>query len=149
MKMDTFILNVIAAQGRVFGLDLQPHTAPFRIFKDKETLALCLVIISCSLYLTRSLPKTIQIISLCILPLGAEVYIWDRSEFWIHVSLITSYNSLFTRFSNADLLYLSSGLFIFSTLYIHRQKFKNWKGVSKLFRKRKGASQTLESAEMK
>jgi len=121
-RMDIFILNSISAQGRIFGLNLQPHTPPFRVFKDLETLVMCLVIISCSFFLTRSVPKTMQIISLCVMPLGIDVYIWDRGEFWIHVSLISSYSPYFSWFTNAIFLALSSSLFLFSSLYLHRQK---------------------------
>ncbi len=110
-----FLQHLIEVEGRLLNLHLQPVTPPFRTFKDVETLGLALVIILCSWLLSKSLLKTIQITSLCVLPLGLEIYIWDRREFWIHAALIISYSPYTSWFSNADLLLLSGALLIVST----------------------------------
>jgi hypothetical protein len=60
--------------------------------------------------------------SLVMMPLGIEVYLFDRSEYNLHFSMALQSYGL-TWFTNADLLYLSAVVFVGTTalLFLSRQ----------------------------
>ncbi len=60
--------------------------------------------------------------SLVMMPLGLEVYLFDRSEYNLHFSMVQQFFGL-TWFTNADLLYLSAIVFVGTTalLFLSRQ----------------------------
>lgn len=96
-------------------------------FVDVETLVL-LGILSATIfymYAARGVRfaflKGLQVVSLVIVPLGLEVYLFDRQAFLIHVATIQSGNGLLSAFTNADLLALSTVVGLASSLYLRRR----------------------------
>ena len=90
-------------------------------FIDVECISLiCVVFVSTFLlfyrkgFAKRSIIRALQIGSLSVTPLGIEIYIFDRSEFFIHASFITERD--LSWFSNADLLLLSIFVFVAATV---------------------------------
>lgn len=80
------------------------------------TFTVALFIISLLLFKRRngidvSILRAFEITSATILPLGFEIYYFDRSQFWIHASDIQVRARFLPWFTNADLLYLASGIF--------------------------------------
>jgi len=95
-------------------------------FVDVETLVLLgiLAVAIFRMYTARGLKfaffKALQVVSLVIMPLGLEVYLFDRQAFLVHVATIQAGNSLLAGFTNADLLALSTIVCLTSSLYLRR-----------------------------
>jgi hypothetical protein len=49
--------------------------------------------------------RAIQVTCLCLIPLGVEIFLFDRQEFNLHVSHLQQDTGLLLWFTNADLLY--------------------------------------------
>jgi hypothetical protein len=63
--------------------------------------------------------------SLVVAPLGLEVYLFDRSEYNLHLTVVQQALGL-AWFTNADLLYLSAIIFVSTTvlLFLSRQHYR-------------------------
>jgi len=59
--------------------------------------------------------KSVQIAALTLLPLGGEILIFDRPEFYMHITNYQSTHNFYNSFSNADLLYLSLATLAFTS----------------------------------
>ncbi len=86
-----------------------------KLFIDAEVVAFTLATFSVSLilfwrsgYLVAAL-HAVEIMFAAILPLGLEIYLYDRGQFNIHASDLQVKVGL-AWFTNADILYLSSGV---------------------------------------
>lgn len=60
--------------------------------------------------------RMLQVGSLVVMPLGIEIYIFDRREFWIHASIAQVKTGFIPWFSNADVLFASIGVFFSATV---------------------------------
>ncbi len=102
-----------------------------RYFIDAEVVLFVLAIFGISLLLFRrsgtgvALLRALEITSLAILPLGLEIFFFDRPEFNVHASDIQVLAGA-AWFTNADVLYLSSAILGIAVLveavrYAHRK----------------------------
>ena len=90
------------------------------VFADTE--ALSMFFISSTVFfalctgrgLRRAVIKTVCFSSLVLMPLGIEVYLLDRGEFWIHVTNLQINLNIVPWFSNEDLLFVATGSFLLS-----------------------------------
>jgi len=86
-----------------------------KLFIDCEVIAFTLAIFLISLFHFRrrglgvSLLRAFEITSSAVLPLGVEIYLYDRGQFNIHASDI-QVKLHFAWFTNADVLYASLGI---------------------------------------
>ncbi|HYB04219.1 MAG TPA: hypothetical protein VED17_07145, partial [Nitrososphaerales archaeon] len=93
-----------------------------KLFIDCEVIAFTLAIFVISLLLFRSrglrlsIVRAMEITSATILPLGIEIYLFDRGQFNIHASDIQTKVGL-AWFTNADVLYVST-IVLVSTILI-------------------------------
>ncbi len=97
------------------------HYDPFPILYlvTGESVAISVLFLACTALITvqisfRSFPKTIQVISLSLVPLPIYVYVFDRGEFYIHFQSAVSSLSFIT---NQDLLAGCIAVFCLSSLY--------------------------------
>ncbi len=92
-----------------------------RFFIDCETVAFTVLIfcLSLSLFYRKGIMvavlRAFEITSATILPLGLEMWIFDRSEFQVQTSVI-QISTRFAWFTNADLLYISSLVFFLTIM---------------------------------
>jgi hypothetical protein len=86
-----------------------------KLFIDSEVILFTLAVFLISMFLFRSkgiwvsLLRAFEITSAAILPLGFEIYFYDRGQFNIHASDIQVKLGL-AWFTNADALYLTSSI---------------------------------------
>jgi hypothetical protein len=86
-----------------------------KLFIDCEVIVFTLAVFLITMFLFRSkgigvsLLRAFEITSAAILPLGFEIYFYDRGQFNIHASDIQVKLGL-GWFTNADALYLTSGI---------------------------------------
>jgi hypothetical protein len=100
-----------------------------KLFIDCEVIAFTLATFVISLFLFRSrglglsILRALEITSAAILPLGIEIYLYDRGQFNIHASDIQTKIGL-AWFTNADVLYVSTAVFVSTILIeaIYRSK---------------------------
>ena len=92
-----------------------------KLFIDSEVIVFIVATFVISLLLFwrkgfwTALLRSIEITSVSILPLGIEIYLYDRSQFNIHASDIQVKMGL-AWFTNADLLYLTSTIVVATML---------------------------------
>jgi hypothetical protein len=94
-----------------------PQMLEMKLFIDCEVIVFTLAIFLISLLLFRrggsgvAILRAVEITSAAILPLGIEIYLYDRFQFNIHASDIQVKLGL-AWFTNADVLYVSSSILI-------------------------------------
>jgi hypothetical protein len=92
-----------------------------KLFTDSEVIAFTLATFVISLFLFRwrglglSILRAMEITFATILPLGIEIYYFDRGQFNIHASDIQTKIGL-AWFTNADVLYVSTAVLISTIL---------------------------------
>ncbi len=92
-----------------------------KLFIDCEVIAFTLATFVISLFLFRrrglgvSILRAVEITFAAIFPLGIEIYFFDRGQFNIHASDIQGKIGL-AWFTNADVLYVSIAVLIFTIL---------------------------------
>jgi len=84
-----------------------------------ESVAVSFLILACATLVTlqitfNSIPRTLQIMSLSLMPLPLYVYFFDRGEFNLHFQDVVRSLSFFT---NMDLLIACFTVFTFTTVY--------------------------------
>jgi len=103
-----------------------------KLFIDTEVIAFTLAtfVISLVLFhkkgLSKAVLRAVEITFASILPLGIEIYLYDRSQFNIHASDIQVKWGL-AWFTNADVLYLSSGVLAIAVFIEVMRVRKGWK----------------------
>lgn len=97
------------------------HYDPFPIlyWLIGDSVAVCFLFLALTALITvqisfRSIPKTLQIMSLSLVPLPLYVYIFDRGEFYIHFQSAVMSLSFIT---NPDLLVGCVAVFCLTSLY--------------------------------
>lgn len=105
----------LASSGRAYNLR---YMLEMKYFIDCEVIVftLAIFVISAVLFLRRngfalSILRAVEITFLVILPLGIEIYFFDRGQFNIHASDIQAKIGL-AWFTNADVLYCSLAVLI-------------------------------------
>lgn len=107
--------NVMPFTGLVYGINS-------RTFWDLSTLLSLGIIGSSVFWLYAKNPKiatlrSIQVISLILIPLGLEIYVFDNSEFNMYIASTISNNATLNWFTNADLLWTSLIVFAIVTAF--------------------------------
>ena len=114
-----------------------------KLFIDSEVIAFTLATFAISLFLFRSwglltaVLRAVELTLAAIIPLGIEIYLYDRGQFNIHASDI-QVKWGFAWFTNADVLYVSSGVLALALfmevmrLRKDRQVRKGFSGVEEL-----------------
>lgn len=99
------------------------NSLAIRFFVDYETVGLVVAVFLLSFLffypktkLSTALIRAFQITSTVTLPLGIEIYMFDRSEFFVQSSII-QISTMFSWFTNADLLYSCVLILSFTTGY--------------------------------
>jgi hypothetical protein len=99
------------------------NSLAIRFFVDYETVGLVAAVFLLSFLLfypktklSIALIRAFQITSTIILPLGIEIYLFDRSEFFVQSSVIQIF-TMFSWFTNADLLCSCVLIQSFATTY--------------------------------
>jgi len=68
--------------------------------------------------------KTLRVDSVIVMPLGVEIYAFDRSQFLIHVTTLQS-DSILRWFTNEDLLILTLAIFAATTVLLRIAKMRS------------------------
>ena len=99
------------------------NSLAIRFFVDYETVGLVAAVFLLSFLLfypktkfSIAIIRAFQITSTLILLLGIEIYLFDRSEFFVQSSII-QISTMFSWFTNADLLYSCVLILSFTTGY--------------------------------
>ncbi len=106
------------AHGRGFNT---PFSLETKLFIDSEVIVFTIAIFLLSMLLFWKagsflpLLRALEITSASVLPLGFEIYFFDQLQFNIHASDIQTKIGL-AWFTNADVLYVSSGIFVATLL---------------------------------
>ncbi len=111
-----FLLSGLSATCPFCGFSISLITS--QIIWDFYCLATVLIIgILCFALYRKSLPnlpsliRSIQVMSLSVLPLGLEIFFFDNAEFNLHVTT-SQIGTMLVWFTNADLLYSSSAILL-------------------------------------
>lgn len=106
---------IIAALCAFSGLGLQSF------YDFASSLLLAATIASASLRyrdlgLEGGLRKVAQVVSLALMPLGVEIFVFDNSEWNLHVTQFQATYNMLPWFTNADLFFVTITLFLTATL---------------------------------
>jgi len=107
--VSSYFMN-LAHGSRSFG---PPSMLAMKLFIDTEVIVFTIAVFLISILLFRrmgswiSLLRAFEITSAAVLPLGFEIYFFDRGQFNIHASDIQMKLGL-AWFTNADVLYITS-----------------------------------------
>ena len=108
-----------------------PNSLAMKYFIDTEVILFTLAVFVISLFLFQksgigvALLRAFEITSLTILPLGLEIFFFDRFQFNMHASDIQVLAGM-AWFTNADVLYLSSAI-LGITLLVEVMRYANRK----------------------
>jgi hypothetical protein len=111
------VFSYFSNLARTSGLHQPAYMLTMKLFIDCEVIVFTLAIFSLSIFLFRreglwvSLLRGFEITSAAIAPLGFEIYLFDRGQFYIHASDIQVRLGL-RWFTNADVLYTSIGILL-------------------------------------
>jgi hypothetical protein len=112
------------------GLPLgSPISLPMKYFIDAEVILFTIAVFAIALFLFQkrgigvALLRAIEITSLTVLPLGLEIFLFDRFEFNIHASDIQALAGT-SWLTNADVLYLSS-VILGIALLVEARRYSN------------------------
>lgn len=106
-----------------------PSSLAMKYFIDAEVILFTIAVFVVSLFLFQksgirvALLRAFEITSLAILPLGLEIFFFDRSQFNTHASDIQTLEGL-AWFTNADVLYLTSAI-LGMTLLVEAVRYTN------------------------
>lgn len=113
---DTFIWNLI---------DLRFGGGSTLVVADGEALAMLTIFAGLVLLfalqkgLWRALLRSLQAVAVSCMILGAEILVFDNSEFDLHVTQIQASFGISVWFTNADLLYSGTAIFLASTVLFY------------------------------
>lgn len=72
----------------------------------------------------RAILTTSQLLSVSLLPLGVEIYLFDPGEWNLHVTQLQADFNFLAWFSNADLFFLSLSIFLATTFILNLQRLR-------------------------
>ncbi len=93
------------------GVPFKPFELGSLVIVDILCGILAISLLTFSYISTHSVIATIGNFSLVLIPLGLEVYLFNRADFGLYVISSQGYYNILTWFTNADLLVLSSVMF--------------------------------------
>jgi hypothetical protein len=149
--MGNFIINQMTAQDKFFWdlVDLRYGGSTLQV-ADMETLALLVTVLVLTYLFTLNLGRwkaclrSLQIMGLSFMTIGLEIFDFDASEFNLHATQLQASYGVLVWFSNADLLYLGTAIFVATSLLFYRASLPNWGLVARA--RRLPGLQTLQRA---